>query len=212
MGSEPLNRALTRSVELHAAIAPLWEELPEPPSRRSLLVVGFGSIVREHAISQCILVQSEFGVSATTLVRPAFESLVRAIWCHAGADDDWITKFLTANPDAVNSDAETEMGPRVGEMLLAIKQHHPAHVYQPLEQLKKKTWRAMHSYVHGGIRPIVHSFIEVPAKEATSLVLNSNTMALMATNVVRMACGLSSPQIPLIYKQYADCFPPAEPA
>jgi hypothetical protein len=171
--------------------------------------MGFGLIVRQHTAAQWLLMQANLDVSANTLVRPAYEALVRTVWCLDGADEEWIVKFLSPNPEAVNSDAETEMGPSVVKMLPIIKQCHPLHIYQPLAALKESTYRAMHSYVHGGIRPVVQSLSEFPVKEATSLIINANTMLLMATNAVRMACGLASPRIPRLYKRYADCFPPS---
>ena len=209
MDSERFGSVVHRSGELRNSVDKLWDELAAAPTRRSLLVVGFSSIVRQHTAAQWLLVQSNLDVSATTLVRPTYESLVRAVWCLDGADDEWIGKFLAPNPEAINSDAETEMGPSVPKMLPVIKQRHPPHVYQPLVALKESTYRAMHSYVHGGIRPVVQSLSEFPVNEATSLVINSNTMLLMATNAARMACGFQSPLITVICKQYADCFPPA---
>lgn len=208
MESGRFRMLIQSSGEVREAVDRLWDELPNAPTRRSLLVLGFSSIVRQHTAAQWILVQSNLDVSATTLVRPAYESLVRAVWCLDGADDDWIGKFLSPNPEAVNSDGETEMGPSVGRMLPIIGQRHPAHTYQPLVALKESTYRAMHSYVHGGIRPVVQSLSDFSVKEATSLIINANTMLLMATNAVRMAYGLASPRIARIYKRYADCFPP----
>lgn len=192
---------------LHAAIGPMWDELPEPPNERSLVVRGFANIVRQHATAQWVLVQSELDVSATTLMRPTFEAVLRAIWCLKGAEDKWIAGFLSPKPEAINSDAETRMGPNVPEMLEVIRQHHPADIYEPLLELKVKTWRAMHSYVHAGIRPVVQSFVVFPHKEAASLLMNANGMLLLATNVVRMAHRLNSPQLPTIQRQYADCLP-----
>lgn len=39
--------------------------------------------------------------------------------------------------------------------------------------------------------------------------MNANNMLILATNVVRMAHGLSSPILPLLQHQYADCLPKA---
>jgi hypothetical protein len=44
-----------------------------------------------------------------------------------------------------------------------------------------------------------------PHHEAGSLLMNANNMLILATNVVRMAHGLSSPILPLLQHQYADC-------
>lgn len=202
-----LERVRYGSHALHGAIQPMWDELPDPSTPRSLVVRGFANIIRQHVSAQRILVQAELDISATALVRPTFEALVRAIWCTKGADDEWITGFLTPRPEAIESDAETRMGLNVPEMLKVIARHHPADIHQPLLALKEATWRGMHSYVHAGIRPLVQSFMPFPEREVGSLLINANGMLLLATNVVRMANGIGSPQLPLIQRQYADCLP-----
>src|SRR3546814_12337227 len=80
-------------------------------------------------------------------------------------------------------------------MLDVIARHHPADIHQPLVALKEATWRLMHSYVHGGIRPVVQSFVAFPHHEAGSLLINANGMLLLATNAVRMAHALPSPML-----------------
>ena len=178
---------------------------------RSLLVAGFCEIVRQHALSQAILADAELDVTATTLVRPAFEALVRATWCMGGASDEWIQKFLTPNPEALASDAETAMGPPVHKMLDDIREHHPAHIHQTLVELKKSTWRAMHSYVHGGIRPFMQAYVGFQEHEVAGVVVNANGMMLWATNLLRMSRGAGSPQLPGLQKRYFECLPPANP-
>src|SRR3546814_18784014 len=90
---------------LHAAIEPLWEELKEPDGLRALAVRGFANIVRQHAIAQWVLVQHELDISATALVRPTYEELLRTIWALRGADDGWISGFFSPQPEAIPSEA-----------------------------------------------------------------------------------------------------------
>ena len=196
---------------LHAALAPLWDELVETDELRTLAVRGFANIVRQHATAQWMLAQHELDVSATSLVRPTYEALVRTIWALRGADDAWISGFFSPRPEAIQSDAETRKGPDVQTMLDAIAKHHPPHIHGPLLALKEATWRAMHSYVHGGIRPVVQSFVAFPHREVGSLLINANGMLLLATNAVRMAHGLWSPMLPTLQQQYADCLPNGQP-
>lgn len=192
---------------LYADLNPLWSIASGPGTRRALAVVGFCEIVRQHTNSQLLLAQSGFDVSATTLVRPAFEAMVRAMWCMAGADDEWIEKFLVPSPKSISSDAESNMGPNVQRMLDQIKDHHPEHIHSGLVELKARTWRAMHSYVHGGIRPFAQGLMGFREHEVAGVVINANGMLIMATNLVRMACGLSSPQLPDIQRKHAVCLP-----
>lgn len=206
---ERLERVSHGTRLLHRAIDELWDELPEPSTRRAAVVQGFANTVRQHATAQWVLVQSQLDVSATALVRPAYETMLRAIWAFRGADDKWIEDFVSPVLAAANADSETRMGPRVNEMLEVIAQHHPAFVHAPLVALRDATWRAMHSFVHGGIRAVAQSSMPFPHHEAGSLLINANGMLCMTTNVVRMAHGLSSPTLPLLQQQYADCLPNA---
>ncbi|QOW22996.1 DUF6988 family protein [Novilysobacter avium] len=192
---------------LHQALCPLWDDLPEPSSARELAVRGFANIVRQHAMAQWVLVQRELDVSATALVRPTYEALVRVVWTLRGADDSWIEGFFSPTKDALKSHAETRKGPDVAAMLAVIERYHPAEIFQPLLSLKEHTWRAMHSYVHSGIRPVVQSFVVFPADEAASLLINANGMLMLATNAVRIAHRLRSPMLPELQRQYADCLP-----
>lgn len=204
-----LERVRYATHAFHGALTPLWDELPEPSSLRELAVRGFANIVRQHATAQWVLVQRELDVSATALVRPTYEALLRVIWTLRGADDAWIEGFFSPKEEAIQSDAETRKGPDVATMLATIAVNHPADIYEPLLALKEATWRAMHSYVHGGIRPVVQTFVAFPAHAAGSLLINANGMLVLATNAVRMASGLSSPMLPRLQEQYAECLPPA---
>ena len=212
MSQRSLDAILKQTERFHEALFALWDGLPDMDSPRSILVTGYCEIVRQHATSQAHLVNARLDLSATTLVRPTFEAMVRAIWCMAGADDAWIKKFLSPNPEAVSSDAETEMGPPVRKMLDDIEKHHPAEIHRRLVALKSAAWRAMHSYVHGGIRPIAQGLSGFREHEVAGVVMNANGMLLMATNLLRMSRGIRSPQLPDLQKQYAVCLPPADHA
>lgn len=194
---------------LRQSLGELWDELPGPNSRRLVVVQGFANIVWQHAAAQWVLIQSELDVSATALVRPTYEALLRTMWTLRGAEDSWINGFLSSNPEALNSDAETRKGPDVNAMLQTIAKHHPADICEPLVVLKDVTWRAMHSCVHGGIRAVAQSSMPFPHHEAGSVLINANGMLILATNVVRMAHGLPSPTLHILQQQYADCLPNA---
>lgn len=193
---------------LHTAIDALWDELPDVADKRVLAVRGFANIVRQHVASQRVLADCQLDLSVMALVRPTYEALVRAVWSLNGAENVWIDGFFSPKEAAIISDAETRKGPDVDAMLGTIARHHPSHVHAALFGLKDSTWRSMHSYVHGGIRPVVQSFVSFPYQQVASVLLNANGMLLMATNVVRMAHGLGSPMLAELQRQYAECLPP----
>lgn len=190
----------------HEAVHPLWDVVPLS-NRRSLAAAGFCLIVRQHATSQLVLAAEHLDVSATTLVRPTFEALVRAIWCRDGASDDWLEGFLSSAPDAVTSDAETRTGPPVDSMLQSIRGRHPTWLFESLERLKQQTWRAMHSYVHGGVRPFAQALSPMPGHELAGVVINANGMLLLATQIYRMSAGAASPSLASLQQAHARCLP-----
>lgn len=203
-----LPQILDQSLLLHDGIAPLWDGFPSIHSRRAIASLGFCSIVRHHTNSQLVLAQQGLDLSATTLVRPAFEALVRAVWCAAGADEAWIERFLSPPQDSLQI-GETAMSPSVQRMLDQLRPHHPARIHDELARLRTLTWLAMHSYVHGGIHAFIHSLSGPHEHECAGVVINANGMLITATHLARMNAGLTSAQIPLLQRRYASCLPPS---
>lgn len=183
-----LDVILERSARLHAELDALWQALPRPATKRTTVVLAYCAIVRQHVLSQHRLLASGLDVTSMTLVRPAYESLVRAIWALAGSEDRWVEQFLTAPADDADPRAETITGPPVDSMLAVIQKHHPAWVHDALCALKEATWKPMHSYVHGGIRPVAQVLGGCPAYQQIAVARNANGFLVFATDVMRMAC------------------------
>lgn len=203
-----LESCLQQSSELHAELDKLWSGLTLPQSKRGQVVIGFCSIVREHVLSQHHLLAIGHHVTALTLVRPSYESLVRAIWCFQGASDEWVEKFLTPPDPEADLRKETHTGPPVESMLDTIAKHHPAWVHRSLVELKKATWQPMHSYVHGGIRPVLQALMGLPEANQVSVLRNGNGFWIAATDVMRMACNGQTGLLPRVQLQFAGCLPP----
>ncbi len=193
---------------MHEELLALWDGLSPPATPRNFVAAGFCLVTRQHVLGQFHLASVGLDVSATTLVRPSFEALVRSVWAFNGAGDDWIEGFLSPTEAAINSDCETLKGPPVDSMLATIRLRHPANVSGALTILKESTWRAMHSYVHGGIRAFAQVTIDMPEHEVAGMLMNANTMLAMSTNVFRMSCGVRSTELTELWKKHAACFPP----
>ena len=203
-----LDAILEQSAALHSELGALWLRLELPESNRGKVVVGYCSIVCEHVISQQHLFAIGHHVTALTLVRPTFESLVRAIWCLQGASDDWIEKFLTSPATDADPRKETHTGPPVDSMLETIQRHHPEFVHRSLVELKEATWQPMHSYVHGGIRPVLQALVGLPEPQQISAIRNGNGFAVFATNVLLMNCKGPAGFLQPIQMRYNECLPP----
>jgi uncharacterized protein DUF6988 len=204
-----LESCLQQSSALHAELDQLWSGLTLPQSKRGQVVVGFCSIVREHVLSQHHLLAIGHHVTALTLVRPSYEALVRAIWCFHGASDGWIEKFLTPPEPDTDLRKETHTGPPVESMLDTIAKQHPEWVHRSLVELKEATWQPMHSYVHGGIRPVLQALLGFPDSKQVSVLRNSNGFWISATDVMRMVSNGRTGLLPPIQSHFAECLPPA---
>ncbi len=204
-----LEQALQQSVVLHSALDDLWEGFLPPSSQRGSVVAGYCSIVREHVLSQQQLLAIGFDVTAMTLVRPSFESLVRAIWCLQGASEDWIRQFLAPPSPEADVRDETIKGPPVDSMLLTIEKYHPLWVRQSLAALKDATWKPMHSYVHGGIRPVLQALLGCPEHQKVAIVLNGNGFLMFATNVLQITCSGPPGKIADIQRRFSQVLPPS---
>jgi hypothetical protein len=209
--NEKLETILEKSLAFHEDLGQLWAACSMPDDKRSMIAVGFCSIVREHVLSQQRLLTTGFDITAMTLVRPAFESLIRAIWMLKGASDEWVDRFLTPHATGADASRETVMGPPVDSMLATIEKHHPAFVHGALKGLKDTTWSPMHSYVHGGVRPVLQALVGCPEPQQVAVVLNGNGFALLATNVMLMACEGPAGVLHRIQRHHLACLPPMTP-
>lgn len=199
---------LDATERLHGSILPLWEDLPAISERRAFIAHSFCRIVRDDVRAQYALLRLGLDVPALTLVRPCFEALVRAIWVKEGAKEEWVAAFLTLTAEAISSSGETQMGPSVGRMLEEISNRCPEFVWRPLRMLKDETWRAMNSYVHGGIRAIGQVNSPENWDQLASAMLNANMMLVIATNLARMTSGVRSPEIAAIQRNHAGALQP----
>ena len=125
-----------------------------------------------------------FTSRAFALVRLQFEAVVRAIWILECAKADWLERFVT--PMADGQLEEPVLGPPVPAMLSAIATKAPV-IAGMLSQLKEGAWEPMHSYVHGGVRPIAHSLAGTTHYQVSAVLRNANGLGLLAVNAMTIA-------------------------
>jgi hypothetical protein len=93
-------------------------------------------------------------------------------------------------------------------MLATIRETHPRWVSEALTALKDATWKPMHSYVHGGIRPVVQVISGCPDEKQIAVVKNANGFLLFASNVRQICCGSTSGLLMAVQARFAGCLPP----
>jgi hypothetical protein len=202
---------LEKSKKFDREIGELLQEVIPPSTRRGLMTAAMCQVAIEHTSSQRVLLEIDHHVSALALVRLTYESLVRAIWMHHCASEEWINQFTA--PMEPGQLSEPILGPPVASMLQSIDKAAPPFVGQMLRELQDSTWKPMNSYVHGGVRAIVQALSVSTPQQLISVMRNGNGFALMAANVFVLACNDASLAGRIKKIQFAnlDCLPPINP-
>lgn len=140
-------------------------------------------LVFEHAHALRVLFEAGTPSSAAALLRPQYESLLRAAWILYAAPDAQVSK-LTA-PLTRQSAAAAKNIAGADEMLQGLErrlEHAPQlrGLVQPLREIRDEAWAAMNGFVHAGLHPLARTKDGFPVQLATAVVKMSNGMVHMA--------------------------------
>jgi hypothetical protein len=200
-------RLLDRSDALQRAASDLLVDVPPPTSGRAALARGVALVAFDHWTAQRMLLRLELFVTGFALVRLHFEAVVRAVWMLECADDTWLARF--AAPVPADQLEEPVLGPPVSTMLAAISERVPS-VGGMLAALKAGAWQPMHSYVHGGARPIAQLLAGTTPRQVDAVIRNANGLGLIGVNVVTASCAdpRSRGRVARLQADFGDCLPP----
>ena len=147
--------------------------------RNRLSAACFHQALEHHEAIVCLVQRKLYG-SAFALVRPLFESYVRAIWLGKCANDSDLMRFQKGKLEKefkdLVSDVEAHEGYNVGV----------------ISKVKSSSWRAMNDFTHGGplqiIRritkdEIVANYAEDEVAEAISF---AGAIGLLATSEIAL--------------------------
>lgn len=210
----PMNDSLARMLELsevlQADLAPLFEHPRTPRDRRALLTLALCDVAMEFWSSQRLLIATGRDNAAMVFVRVHFEAVVRAIWLHHGATEEWLERFVA--PMAPGQLSEPVLGPNVDAMLQTIARTAPGFLARMLGALKTASWQPMNSYVHAGVRPIVQGLAGAPPHQLESVLRNGNGLALLTANLLVVALGdpALAGKIRHIQAANLECMPPID--
>lgn len=177
-------------------------------SPRDRVVSSLCNISFEHAHSLRLLIGEGNYTSAIALMRLQFEAATRAIWFHFAASESWVSKF--DSPLTPENQDSTEKTPTLSEMIKGIQDKGPPGPGEMLIQFKKVSWKAMNSFVHGGIHPLKRQNEGYPVQLIIQVIQNSNALMVMSGMVialmskdVRLTKGMTPIQL-----KFKDCLPP----
>ena len=164
MNDEKLKALLKRSGGYQADMHKFASGLIPADGKRYLVAFQAGLLSLEHAAGALVLIGQGFYPSAITLMRVQFESLVRGIWLLHTASDTWVDKL--SEPLTMESAKRANEGLMLAEMLKELEKSStaPAPIVEQLKQYRDVSWKAMNSYVHGGLHPLSRTLAGYPAQ------------------------------------------------
>lgn len=166
----------------------------------------------EHAHAVRTLFVAEAPNSACAMLRAQYEGVVRAAWALYAANDEQVEKLnqpLTA--EAVKSAANL---PGAKDMLTALQRRLDQEpglrgLVLPLTEIHTVSWRAMNSFVHGGLLPLQRTSDGFPAKLAIDILRTSNgTVHIAARLLARLTPHEAlAREIDQAWQSFKDCLP-----
>lgn len=206
-GTSALNALLARSVELENALSGFLGLPPFDSSARCRVSRAMCAVSYEHAESAKMLTATGNFTSAVGLLRMQYEALVRALWILYVAPDSAVEK-LVADLTA-ESDRKASKQPMIAEMLEKMAGKAPPEALGPLHEFKDHQWKALSSFVHGGLHAIHRHDTGYPVLLLLQVVRSSNGLLMMAGMllVILHGGGDQKGRIPEIHMKFADCLP-----
>lgn len=202
-----LNEQLAQSAELESKLVEFLSLHAFTTEKRIKGSRILCSVVYEHSESVKILISTGNLTSATGLVRLQYEALVRAMWLLYAASDVAVDKLMA---ELTNESAQKANNlPMLSEMLTKLEGKAPEVAMDALNEFKQYSWKALSSYVHGGIHAISRHSKGYPVEQLIQLLKTSNGLLIMAGMLLVILSGDANQKgkIPSIQMKFKDCLP-----
>lgn len=203
-----LEYILQRSNELDEAISSLLNSGTFVSSERCTATLTMCDISQEHAHSFRLLTAVGNLTSAVSLMRLQFEALTRAMWLLYAASDSAIAKLQA--PLSEQTEKAAIQQPSINEMFEQISSKAPPAACRMLAEFKDVSWKALNSYVHGGIHAVNRHGEGYPVPLVIQVLQNSNGLSTMAGMVLAILTGDIgiTKSMSQIQQDFKDCLPP----
>lgn len=205
-----LGRIIERSGALTDLIASAWQSTQLPDEPRSRAAEGLCALTIEHAASIQWLIDAH-PASAIALMRPPYESLVRAVWAKHAAKDSDLDRLLA--PLTTESQQAAKKLPGISEMLAGLERCGPRGAAGLLARARGRLGDGLNSYVHGGIHPFARRRAGYPIRFLVHMQKNSNALSILT--VIILAEVSVDPEIleflAALPEEFGDVLPELKP-
>lgn len=205
-----LEEALERSAELAGVVRATWESTPEFIESRARVVQGLCFVSIEHCCAVLVLLPA-LPASAIALVRPQYESLVRAAWATYAANDSGLGLLLA--PLTPTTQQAAKKLPSVIDMLAMLEKVGPPGAAAMLGRVRIRLGDGLNSFIHGGIHPFARRNEGYPISLLHDVLKNSNALSILTLILLATLTNQDelASMLPELHESFADILPSIEP-
>lgn len=212
MYEQKLAVLVPRSFEMYEFMEVRIEQLHKLAPRPELnfrMAFQFGLLSYEHGLASLKLIENGHYSSGFALMRPQYESLVRAMWIMFANIDTWMSKLSAANkvgPDELKK-LET---PNIGDMLKALKESKaPADIIEQIEVYRQVNNAAFNSFTHSGLIALFNNHAGFEPKLMYDAIRNCNGMASINFQMLSILTGYAGAMkdVRELPRKFIDCLP-----
>jgi len=197
---------LEKSEALNSEFSRIFDYGPVDDSNRIVASWIMCSVALEHSVSVRQLVMNGNYTSAICLCRSQFEAITRATWLFYAASDKKVDNTMA---DANTLSNTAEQGPSNEDMIKAMKGKAPEQAVMMFTEFRDVQWRALNSYVHGGIHVLQRHGAGYPEQLIKEIIKSSNGLLSMTAMMAAILTGnlVIAKDVSRIQRSHEECLP-----
>ena len=201
-----MEELLEKSEALNSEFSRIFEYGPVDDSKRIMASWLMCLIALEHSVSLRQLVLNGNNTTAICIMRSQFEAVTRATWLFYAASDNKIENTMkTLSELSQNADQK----PSNSEMIVKMQGKAPEQAVLMFNEFKDVQWKALNSYVHGGIHALQRHGSGYPEQLVIDIIKSSNGLLSMTAMMAAILTGnkVIAKDISRIQRRHEDCLP-----
>lgn len=201
-----MEKLLELSEGLNSEFSRIFDYGPSDDCKRTIASWIMCSVALEHSSSLRQLVLNGNYTSAICMMRSQFEALTRAMWLFYAASDRKVENTMSILSElSQNADQK----PSNSEMITKMEGKAPAQAVQMLTEFRDVQWKALNSYVHGGIHALQRHGAGYPEQLVADIIKSSNALLSMTAMMAAVLTGNSiiANDVSKIQLRHKECLP-----
>jgi len=201
-----MDELLEKSEALNSEFSRIFEYGPVDESNRIIASWIMCSVALEHSVSVRQLVLNGNYTSAICLIRSQFEAVTRATWLYYSASDKKVDNTMA---DAKTLSNTAEQKPSNEDMIKAMDGKAPEMAVLMFNDFREHQWKALNSYIHGGIHALQRHGAGYPEQLVENVVKSSNGLLSMTAMMAAILTGnpIIAKDVSQIQHRHKECLP-----